>query len=82
MLFQCLSISTFFSDSRLSSQIGSLILVLPLAFFNLLRNAGYITPSIRAFEPRFVYIGYMVPFFPASVIISKTIGVNDFNELS
>ena len=38
MILFSMSLSTFFSDSKLSSQIGSIILLMPMNFFLLLYN--------------------------------------------
>lgn len=63
MTFFSMALTTVFSDSKISVQLGSLTLVLPLALFIGLLN-------IDKADPWRLYFGYMLPTFPTTVIVS------------
>jgi hypothetical protein len=64
LLLFSMSISTLFSDPRLSVQLGSLLLFLPLTLFIGLFN-------IDKPNPWRLYFGYMFPQFPTTVLVAK-----------
>jgi len=64
-----MSISTIFSDPRLSVQLGSLLLFLPLSLFIGLFNLDW-------FNPWRLYFGYIFPQFPTTVLVAKLIGLD------
>lgn len=67
--FMSMAITTIFSDSKISVQMGSLILMLPLTLFIGLYN-------VDVDNPWRLYLGYWLPHFPCTVIVSKLSGVN------
>ena len=64
MLFMSMVITTLFRDSKLSVQLGSLILSLPFILFVCLYN---IDPS----NPWRLYLCYFLPHFPSTVLIAN-----------
>lgn len=66
MIFKSMAISTLFSDSKVAGQIGSLILIAPLALFMWLISVSY-----KNENPKYMYCGYMVPFVPLVIALSK-----------
>ena len=77
MIFKALALSTLFSDSKVASQIGSLILLGPMSLmmylFSIVSNTG---------DVRYMYIGYFLPFVPTMVIIGGTLRVRPYDELN
>ena len=63
MTFFSMALTTVFSDSKISVQLGSLALVLPLVLFIGLLN-------IDKTDPWRLYFGYMLPTFPTTVIVA------------
>lgn len=57
-------ITTLFRDSKLSVQMGSLILTLPFILFVCLYN-------IDPLNPWRVYLCYFLPHFPSTVLITS-----------
>ena len=55
----CLALTTFFSDSKLSTQIGTLVVIIPMSIFL----------GIYYKHPELLGIFYWLPHFPMSVII-------------
>ena len=74
-IFFSMSLSTFFYDSKLSSQVGSLLQILPLAFWQLLVNDAEFSQTTKVKNFDHLYIGYPIPFVPMSVIISACLGI-------
>lgn len=69
MILFSLCLSTIFSDSKISTQVGSLILLAPLAIFISLFNIDWANPV-------YLYYGYMLPFFPAVILTGACLGIN------
>ena len=73
MTFFSMALTTLFSDSKISVQLGSLALVLPLALFIGLMNIDKVNPWR-------LYFGYFLPQFPTTVIVAdmadSTININ------
>ena len=67
MLFMSMTITTLFRDSKLSIQMGSLILSLPFILFVCLYN-------VDSQNPWRVYLLYFIPHFPSTVLISSLVG--------
>jgi len=63
-IFFTMFLTTFFSDSRLATQIGSLALILPMAFFI----------AIYQNDQTMLPILYWLPHFPMSVILCNCAG--------
>jgi hypothetical protein len=66
MLFMSMIITTLFRDSKLSVQMGSLILTLPFILFVCLYN-------IDPLNPWRVYLCYFLPHFPSTVLITSLV---------
>ena len=66
MIFYSLVITTFFSDSKLSTQIGGLVQILPLALYIGISNNN----------PNYLYILYWFPHFPTTVILTSCAGLD------
>ena len=66
LIFYSMVLTTMFSDSKLSTQIGSLALIMPMAFFI----------GIAQNDSRFLYLLYWLPHFPATVLMSQCAGAN------
>lgn len=77
MIFKALALSTLFSDSKVASQIGSLILLGPMSLLMYLFSIVLKTEDVR-----YMYIGYMMPFVPTMVIIGGTLRVSPYDQLS
>ena len=77
MIFTSLALSTLFSDSRVASQIGSLILLGPMSLLMYL-----FTIAAKTEDARYIYIGYMCPFIPTMVIIGDILDVEPYNQLN
>jgi hypothetical protein len=77
MIFKALALSTLFSDSKVASQIGSLILLGPMSLLMYLFSIVITTGDVR-----YMYIGYMMPFVPTMVIIGHTLGASPYDQLS
>lgn len=73
MLFMSMVITTLFRDSKLSVQLGSLILSLPFILFVCLYN-------VDPLNPWRVYLCYFLPHFPSTVLIANL--VSDFPILN
>ncbi len=73
MIFKSMAISTLFSDSKVAGQLGSLILIAPLALFMWLYSI-----CIKYKTINYMYCGYMVPFVPFVVAVSNALGSKDF----
>lgn len=65
MIFKSMAISTLFSDSKVAGQLGSLILIAPLALFMWLYSI-----SLKHINIKYMYCGYMVPFVPFVIAVS------------
>lgn len=63
MTFFSMVLTTVFSDSKISVQLGSLALMMPLALFIGLLN-------IDTVNPWRLYFGYFLPQFPTTVIVA------------
>ena len=74
MIFKSMALSTLFSDSKVASQIGSLVLIAPMALFMYLFSV-----SIRTKNIDYMYCGYAVPFVPTMVILADILGVEPYN---
>lgn len=68
MTFFSMALTTLFSDSKISVQLGSLATTFPLALFIGLFNMG-------RDDPWRLYLGYMFPHFPSSVVVCKMANV-------
>ncbi len=73
-IFFSMALSTLFSDSKIASQIGSLVLIVPLAVYQLLLNQAESYEDIKYYNYDYLYIGYPLPFVPMSVIITFALG--------
>jgi hypothetical protein len=62
--FLAMSLTTLFSDSKISVQLGSLILFIPAALFIGLLNKD-------VYDPWRLYFGYFLPDFPTNVIVAN-----------
>ena len=77
MIFKALALSTLFSDSKVASQIGSLILLAPMSLLMYLSSIVNKTGDVR-----YMYIGYLMPFVPTMAIIGETLNVSPYDQLS
>lgn len=66
--FLAMSITTLFSDSKISVQIGSLLMFLPSALFIGLLNVDQTNPWR-------LYFGYFLPDFPTNVIVANAANI-------
>lgn len=67
MTFFSMSITTLFSDSKISIQIGSLLTTMPLALF-----IGFFNISLT--NPWRLYLGFVFPHFPTTILVCKMAG--------
>ena len=72
-----MALSTLFTDSKVASQIGSLILIAPMALFMFLFSV-----VVKTNDVRYMYCGYMVPFVPTMVILADILNVEPYNQLN
>lgn len=64
MTFFSMALTTLFSDSKISVQLGSLATTFPLALFIGLYN-------MDRYNPWRLYLGYIFPHFPSTVVVCK-----------
>ena len=74
-IFMSMGLSTLFSDSKIASQIGSLVLIVPLAVYQLLLSNAEYGNDRSLYNYDYLYIGYPLPFVPMSVIITDAIAL-------
>jgi hypothetical protein len=77
MIFKSMALSTLFSDSKVAGQIGSLVLIAPMALFMYLFSL-----VLTHKNPNLMYIGYMIPYVPTMVILGNTLDVEPYVELN
>ena len=73
MIFKSMALSTLFSDSKVAGQIGSLVLIAPMALFMYLFSL-----VLTHKNPNLMYIGYMIPYVPTMVILGNTLDVEPY----
>jgi ABC-2 family transporter protein len=73
MIFKSMAISTLFSDSKVAGQLGSLILIAPMALFMYLFSQCLWHQNIKI-----MYWGYMVPYVPLVIVIGNTLMVDEY----
>ena len=74
-IFMSMGLSTLFRDSKIASQIGSLVLIVPLAVYQLLLSNAEYGNNRSLYNYDYLYIGYPLPFVPMSVIITDAIAL-------
>jgi hypothetical protein len=68
LTFYSMALTTLFSDSKISVQLGSLATTFPFALFIGLYG-------VNRLDPWRVYFGYMFPHVPSAVIVCKLANV-------